>query len=71
MYATVVYASAVATFGAGAVLSLLTFPASLVHMWQIPPPRGRAFWAGLIINGVLFVASVYVLIALQLSGELV
>ena len=58
LYAAVVYLAASATFGAGAVLSLVTFPASLLHMRQIPQPRGRVYWIGVVMNGLLFVASV-------------
>ena len=52
------------------MLSLVTFPASLLHMRQIPQPRGRVYWIGVVLNGLLFVASAYALVALQLTGEL-
>ena len=64
-----VYIGAILTLGYAAILYLLTFPASLLLLWRLAPPRGLAYWLGLTINGVLFLAVVWFLINLALGSS--
>ena len=71
LYAVITLLAGMLTFGAGLVLSLAGFPLSLLHLRHVSRPRERVFWVGVAINAVFFVAVVYVLVALQVEGELI
>ena len=64
-----VYVGAVLTLGYAAILYLLTFPASLLLLGRLAPPRGVAYWIGVAINGVLFLAVVWFLINLAFGSS--
>jgi hypothetical protein len=70
LYAGVAFFLGALTFGAGLVASLPTFPLSLFHLRRLPPPRGFAFWLGVVINGAFAFATLYVLVALLVTGQL-
>jgi hypothetical protein len=59
LYAVIVAATALVTLGAGVLLALVSLPTSLIHLWWPGIRRASpAFWLGVVMNGLLFVAAV-------------